>query len=129
MYPEEYETFVRCFNRGQYHLAYEALLELWQRHTTQRFYKGLIQVAGAYRHWEDGNLFGAASLFYSAAQMLREFAPRHQGMEIDALLPQLEECLQRVLRQEEDREADVELPIIQLEVEGLTGIAGRGTGT
>lgn len=129
MYPKEYEAFVRFFNEGRYHLAYEALLELWQRHTTQRFYKGLIQVAGAYRHWEDGNLFGAASLFHSAGQMLREFAPRHLGMEIDALLPQLEECLHQVLRQEEDRATRVELPVIQLQVEGLTGSDGRGTGT
>jgi len=129
VYPKEYETFVRYFNRGEYELAYEALLGLWQRHTTQRFYKGLIQVAGAYRHWEDGNLFGAASLFHSAFHMLKEFAPQHQGMQIDRLLPQLEACLHQVLRQEENREARVELPVIQLQVEGLTDRGGQEAGT
>jgi len=125
VYPEEYERFVRRFNQGEYHQAYEALLELWQRQTTQRFYKGLIQVAGAYRHWEDGNLFGAASLFHSAARMLREFAPRYQGMAIDALLPQLEACLHQVLFKEANRSAQVELPVIRLVAEGLTEGEGQ----
>ncbi|BAS25896.1 DUF309 domain-containing protein [Limnochorda pilosa] len=120
MYVEEYESFVQRFNEGRYHEAYEALQDLWQRNTTKRFYKGLIQVAGAYRHWEDGNLFGAASLFHSAAEILREFAPRHQGMEIEELLPQLEACLQVVLRKNEDRAGTYHLPAIRLKVEGLT---------
>lgn len=119
MYPKEYEEFVEHFNAGRYYQAYEALQDLWLENTTRRFYKGLMQLAGAYRHWEDGNLFGAASLFHSAAGILREFAPHHQGMEVEGLLPQLEECLQVVLRKNEDRAGEYRLPTIHLEVAGL----------
>lgn len=50
--PLEYRAYFWCFNRGEYYEAHDALEHLWLRESgeTARFFKGLIQFAGAFVH-------------------------------------------------------------------------------
>ena len=61
-----YLGYFVCFNRGLFYEAHEVLEELWlaDRHGPNgSFYKGLIQLAGAFVHLQKGRGGPAAALF------------------------------------------------------------------
>jgi predicted metal-dependent hydrolase len=95
-----YQGYFRCFNAGDYYEAHDVLEHLWLangRHDANfAFYKGLIQVAGAFvhlkkqaarpEHAKDGRrLRPATRLFDLAAANLASYRPRHLGLDVDAL--------------------------------------------
>src|SRR5258708_36602476 len=49
-----YGAYFACFNAGQYYEAHDVLEQLWLscRDENALFYKGLIQVAGAFVHFQ-----------------------------------------------------------------------------
>ncbi|HEX6972051.1 MAG TPA: DUF309 domain-containing protein [Limnochordia bacterium] len=81
----EFLAFIELFNRGEYAASAERLVPLWQA-TQDPFYKGLIQLAGAMSHWEDGSFFWAADLLASGHNLLQPYAPVHDGIDVDDLL-------------------------------------------
>lgn len=118
-YDDDYVEFVRLFNEGRYDESHEALLGLWQRNIGNTFYKGLIQLAGAYQHWASGNAFWAEDLFASAHNLLEEYAPRYQGIDVEALLATIRAC-NEVARRAQDGapgEAGEEMPVVQIQLE------------
>lgn len=51
--PAHYLGFIDCFNSGSYYEAHDVLEDLWlgcRRQPMDGFYKGLIQLAGAFVH-------------------------------------------------------------------------------
>jgi len=94
-----YLGFFHCFNRGEYYEAHDVLEDLWlETHGHDReFYKGLIQVAGAFvhlrkqaerphHHHHGRRLVPAARIFRLAIARLAPFAPHHLGADISAIL-------------------------------------------
>lgn len=94
-----YAGYIACFNAARYYDAHDVLEDLWlaEPGADAAFYKGLIQFAGAFVHLQkhharpthpkDGRRLGPASrLFALAAQNLVPFAPRHLGLDVDAVL-------------------------------------------
>ena len=86
------------FNAGEYYEAHEVLEVLWLRTTgdDRDFFKGLIQVAGAFVHlrkqWErarpatDANrLPPAARLFQRGREHLAPYGPVHLRLDVAAL--------------------------------------------
>jgi len=116
-FDPEYVEYVELFNRREYDAAHRALTQAWMRNISDTFYKGLIQLAGAFVHWDEGSLFWAEDLFASAHNLLSEHAPECEGLDVDALLEQIRLCNQTV---KEARSADpseretFELPSITL---------------
>jgi hypothetical protein len=57
-YPVCYLAFFACFNAGRYYEAHDVLEHLWleTRGPEHRFYKALIQLAGAYVHLQKHRL-------------------------------------------------------------------------
>jgi len=49
-YPACYSGYFVCFNRGDYYEAHDVLEHLWLTERESDFYKGLIQLAGAFVH-------------------------------------------------------------------------------
>jgi predicted metal-dependent hydrolase len=49
-------------------------------------YHGILQVGVGFHHWSNGNFHGAATLLEEGIERLRPFAPRCQGVEVDALI-------------------------------------------
>ena len=86
------------FNACEYYEAHEVLEELWLRTTgsDRDFFKGLIQVAGAFVHlrkqWErpqhatdSTRLHPAARLFQRGREHLAPYAPVHLRLDVTAL--------------------------------------------
>lgn len=89
---DELIRFIEHFNEGDYEASHHELLAAWQRNISDNFYKGLIQLAGAYQHWMSGNAFWAEDLFASSYNLLGPFAPACDGIDVDALLVEIEKC-------------------------------------
>lgn len=94
-----YQGYFRCFNEGRYYEAHDVLEHLWLSTDAQDndfiFYKGLIQVAGAFVHLrkqylrpdhpKDGRrLRPAVRLFALGMNNLRPFRPKHMALDVDA---------------------------------------------
>ncbi len=90
-----YTGWFTCFNRAEYYEAHDVLEHLWlqTRDANYAFYKGLIQLAGAFVHlkkqherpWhpKDGaRLRPAARLFALALQNLSPFSPEHLRLDV-----------------------------------------------
>src|SRR5579862_1674442 len=80
-----YLAYFDSFNRQHFFQAHEVLEELW---LTQRngpkgaFYKGLIQLAGAFVHVQKNRLGPAAALLRLAQLNLEKYPARYEGLEI-----------------------------------------------
>ena len=94
-----YQGFFACFNVGQYYEAHDVLEDLWleRQDENYRFFKGLIQVAGAFVHLQKQYLHPlhhkhgrrlrpAVRLFQLATTNLDGYAPRHLRLDVVALL-------------------------------------------
>jgi predicted metal-dependent hydrolase len=85
-----YLGYFECFNRQLYFEAHDVLEELW---LTQRagpnyaFYKGLIQLAGAFVHLKKNRLRPAAALFKLADANLEKYPPTPETTPVLALEP------------------------------------------
>jgi predicted metal-dependent hydrolase len=93
-----YIGYFTCFNAQRYYEAHDVLEHLWlrQRDPNHAFFKGLIQVAGAFVHLQkqaarpehpkDGRrLHPAVRLFRLALANLQTYRPRHLRLDVDAL--------------------------------------------
>ena len=98
-FDPHYTGFFTCFNRGDYYEAHDVLEHLWLRTAgpDHAFFKGLIQIAGAFvhlrkqhlrpEHPKDGQrLRPAARLFALGVKNIASFAPKHHRLDIGALL-------------------------------------------
>ena len=74
-----YAGYFDCFNRRLFYEAHDVLRKMWlqDRHGPNgAFYKGLIQLAGAFVHLQKDRLRPAAALFKLALANLRKISPR-----------------------------------------------------
>ena len=81
-----YLGYFECFNRRLYFEAHDVLEELWlgQRSgPNYAFYKGLIQLAGAFVHLQKNRLRPAAALFKLADANLEKYPPQHERLQMD----------------------------------------------
>jgi uncharacterized protein len=80
-----YLGFFDCFNRRLYYEAHEVLEELWLADRTGPngpFYKGLIQLAGAFVHLRKSRPGPAAALFRLAERNLENYGPVHERLDV-----------------------------------------------
>ncbi|MDQ3623111.1 MAG: DUF309 domain-containing protein [Verrucomicrobiota bacterium] len=94
-----YQGWFTCFNARQYYEAHDVLEHLWlgTRDENHHFYKGLIQIAGAFVHLQkqflrpdhpkDGRrLRPAVRLFHLGMNNVEPYGPVHLHLEVGALL-------------------------------------------
>jgi predicted metal-dependent hydrolase len=94
-----YLGYFECFNRRLYYEAHDVLEELWlpQRHGPNGpFFKGLIQLAGAFVHLQKHRLRPASSLFKLAAANLEKYTGVHERLEVRAVLDLIRTWLQQL---------------------------------
>jgi predicted metal-dependent hydrolase len=80
-----YLGYFDCFNRQLFYEAHDVLEDLWleDRHGADgNFYKGLIQLAGAFVHLQKNRLRPAAALFKLAQANLGKYPPLHQHLNL-----------------------------------------------
>ena len=112
-----YTGFFELFNRRKFFEAHEVLEHIWlkDRHGPNgSFYKGLIQLAGAFVHLQKQyvhpthpkhgrRLRPAVRLFQLAAKNLAPFAPRHLQLDVDAVLRLCERKAEKIVAADYER--------------------------
>jgi predicted metal-dependent hydrolase len=94
-----YLGYFECFNQELFYEAHDVLEELWlaSRSTSNSlFYKGLIQLAGAFVHLQKNRLGPAAALFKLARTNLGQFPERHESLDVRDVLALIEQWLSRL---------------------------------
>lgn len=89
-WPAQYLGYFDCFNQGLYFEAHDVLEELWladgRTAPNHAYYKGLIQLAGAFVHLQKNRLRPAVALFNLAEANLQKYPKDHEACDITALL-------------------------------------------
>ena len=94
-----YLGYFECFNRQLFYEAHDVLEELWlpQRHGPNgAFYKGLIQLAGAFVHLQKSRPGPAVALFRLAETNLQKYRGQHQRLDLGNVLQLIRTWIQRV---------------------------------
>ena len=89
---------LRLFNQGQYFECHEVLEEAWfaDQRPCRDLYQGILQLAVALHHIEEGNFRGAAKMLRRAMEKLQRLPDVCQGVSV-ALLRERIRRLQRAL--------------------------------
>jgi len=83
-----YLGYFDCFNRQLFYEAHDVLEDLWlkDKHGPNgAFYKGLIQLAGAFVHLQKDRLRPAAALFKLAQANLEKYPRQHERLDVAAV--------------------------------------------
>ena len=91
-----YLGYFACFNQQLFYEAHDVLEELWlpdRKGANGDFFKGLIQLAGAFVHLQKHRLKPAAALFRLAESNLRKYPAVHERLEIPGVLRVIEAWL------------------------------------
>jgi predicted metal-dependent hydrolase len=77
---------------GEYFAAHEALEDAWRaaEAAEKDFFQGLVHVVVAWYQAGRGNEVGCERQLEKAARRLGPFAPEHRGVDVSALLQQVE---------------------------------------
>lgn len=91
-----YLGYFDCFNDQLFYEAHDVLEELWladRRGANGDFFKGLIQLAGAFVHLQKERLRPSAALFKLARTNLQKYPLRHQQLDVGTVLRLIETWL------------------------------------
>lgn len=84
-----YLGYFDCFKRQLFYEAHDVLEDLWllDRHGDDgNFYKGLIQLAGAFVHLQKNRLRPSAALFKLAQANLEKYPSPHEQLDLQVVL-------------------------------------------
>ena len=98
-----YLGFFECFNQGLYYEAHDVLEELWlpsRKGPNDLFYKGLIQLAGAFVHFQKDRLRPAGALLILARDNLAKFPGNHEGLVLGAISALIRVWLERLAKRD-----------------------------
>jgi len=94
-----YAGYFDLFNRQKFYEAHDVLEHIWLKDKSGpngAFYKGLIQLAGAFVHLQKNRLRPAAALFKLALANLEKYPVRHEHLDLAALRPRVQQWLSRL---------------------------------
>ncbi len=84
-----YLGYFACFNDGLYYEAHDVLEEMWlpsRGQPADHFYKGLIQLAGAFVHLQKNRLGPSNALFDLARKNLEKFPAEYESLSVAGAL-------------------------------------------
>lgn len=106
-----YRAYFRCWNEQRYYEAHDVLEQLWLNTDTDddNFFKGLIQVAGAFVHLQKNfehpthakhsrRLKPAVRLFLLAEKNLAPYSPVRHALDVAALLDLVRDEREKITR-------------------------------
>ena len=91
-----YLGYFDCFNRQLFYEAHDVLEDLWlkDKHGPNgAFYKGLIQLVGAFVHLQKDRLRPAAALFKLALANLEKYPREHEHLNLAAVCQLIQKWL------------------------------------
>lgn len=95
-----YLGYFDCFNREQFYEGHDVLEDLWlldRKGPDGNFYKGLIQLAGAFVHLQKGRLQPAVALLRLTLSNLVQYPTIHHRLDLAGVLELLAEWEARIL--------------------------------
>jgi predicted metal-dependent hydrolase len=98
-FDAHYLSFFDCFNRQLFYEAHDVLEEMWlpqKKGPNGSFYKGLIQLAGAFVHLQKQRLRPAGALFKLADTNLRQYPATHEGLGLAEIWRMIEQWLAKL---------------------------------
>jgi predicted metal-dependent hydrolase len=98
-----YLGYFECFNRQLFYEAHDVLEELWlddRKGPNDAFYKGLIQLAGAFVHLQKNRVRPSAALLKLARANLEKYPAVHQHLNVWQVLKVIHEWLELIESQE-----------------------------
>jgi len=89
---EAFDRGIDLVRKGEYFAAHEELEDAWRaaEPAERDFLQGLVHVAVAWYQAGRGKEIGCGRQLEKAARRLAPYAPRHRGIDVAALLVQLE---------------------------------------
>jgi hypothetical protein len=118
---ENHRLGIEHFNAGRFFPAHEAWETAWKQakgSPDEEFFKGLSQLGAGYTHFRRGNLHGTHTLMRRALSRISSHRPRHRGIELDALVTEVE--TQAEIVEQADRSGDP-MPKLEPPAIGTTG--------
>jgi predicted metal-dependent hydrolase len=94
-----YAGYFALFNQQKFYESHDVLEDLWllDRHGANgNFYKGLIQLAGAFVHLQKNRLRPSAALFKLARTNLEKFPRMHEQLDLDFVLRLIQNWLEEL---------------------------------
>lgn len=94
-----YLGYFECFNRRLFYESHDVLEELWladRLGPNYGFYKGLIQLAGAFVHLQKGRLRPAGALFKLSRSYLEKYPAIHERLEVTSVLRLIDQWLAKL---------------------------------
>lgn len=94
-----YLGYFDCFNRQLFYEAHDVLEELWlaDRHGANgAFYKGLIQLAGAFVHLQKQRLQPAGALFKLARANVEKYSSPHEQLDTRGVINLIDHWLEQL---------------------------------
>jgi len=98
-FDAHYLGYFECFNRRLYFEAHDVLEELWlaqRAGPNYSYYKGLIQLAGAFVHLQKNRLRPSAALFKLADANLQKYPDFHEQLRVDRVRALIADWLKRL---------------------------------
>src|SRR5476651_247952 len=98
-----YLGYFVLFNRQEFYEAHDVLEDLWlaDKHGPNgNFYKGLIQLAGAFVHLQKNRLRPAAALFKLAQTNLEKYPAVHERLNLTAVIALISGWLRHLERKD-----------------------------
>ncbi len=98
-----YLAYFECFNQQRFYEAHEVLEKLWlpqRRGPNGPFYKGLIQLAGAFVHLQKRRPGPARALLKLARANFQTYPARHERLDLEIVRRLIAEWLEKVERAE-----------------------------
>jgi predicted metal-dependent hydrolase len=95
-FGKHYAGYFACFNHGLFFEAHDVLEELWlkdRRGKDGDYFKGLIQLAGAFVHLQKGRLKPAIALFLLARRNLSLYPEMHHRLDLVAVLKLIDDWM------------------------------------
>lgn len=94
-----YAGYFELFNRGKFYEAHDVLEDLWlpvRKGNDGDFYKGLIQLAGAFVHLQKERLRPAGALFKLARTNLGKYGPRCHHLDLTEVIALIDRNAKRL---------------------------------
>ncbi len=95
-YPDNYYKFFEQFNKGEYYECHDLLEDIWMVDKRDKFLQGMLQVAVAIYHFENGNIYGSRALFNSAYKYLQPYRPKNWDLNLEPVIAFIEKGLSKL---------------------------------
>jgi predicted metal-dependent hydrolase len=96
-FDPHFTGFFELFNQRKFFEAHEVLEDLWladKQGPNGNFYKGLIQLAGAFVHLQKNRPQPAMALFKLALANLKKYPRVHEQLDLDAVCGSIQKWLE-----------------------------------